>query len=229
MKQKLYSFLTLTFISIAYLQAQDYLITFAGSGAATSVGTVTIENLTQGTSLTMNGSDILHLMGTVTGIETINNNGTGKIVFYPNPMADYTKMQFELPETGETVITLYDISGRKISQKSDLLYNGEHTYKIYGLESGLYYVNINSGKYFYSGKLLCSGSKSSNAKIICENSSEFKEKISDSKGATVETVMQYNTGDRLKLIGTSDIYSTVIIDWSTGVYFLKPKQTRQVA
>jgi len=80
------------------LQAQDYLINFAGEGASTTVSTVKVENLTRGTSLTMNGTDILHLKAVVTGIESAGEDGSGKIVFYPNPMNDLIKMQFFLPQ-----------------------------------------------------------------------------------------------------------------------------------
>lgn len=69
MKLKLYSFLSLLLISIAWLCAQDYLISFVGSGAATTIATVKVENLTQGTNLTMNGSYVLHLKGSIVGIE----------------------------------------------------------------------------------------------------------------------------------------------------------------
>jgi len=40
---------------------QDYLISFAGTGITTAVTTVKVENLTQSTSLTMNGTDVLNL------------------------------------------------------------------------------------------------------------------------------------------------------------------------
>jgi len=54
MKLKLCSFFSLLFISMVWLRAQDYQISFAGSGAATTVATVKVENLTQGTEITMN-------------------------------------------------------------------------------------------------------------------------------------------------------------------------------
>lgn len=221
MRLKFYSFLSLLFISIAFLQAQDYLISFAGSGAATIVETVKVENLTQGTSLTMNGNDVLHLMGTVTGIENVDGNTTGKIIFYPNPMNDFTKMKFALPEPSEAVISLYDISGRKIARKQDLLNKGQHIYEIRGIGEGIYFVRINSGRYSLNGKIISSGSKSSNIKIeytgseVRENILASEEKPVNSKGTTAETVMQYNNGDRLKLTGVADIHSTIITDVPT--------------
>ena len=202
-------------ISMLSLQAQDYLVSFAGSGTSTTVTTIKVENLIQGTSLEINGNDVLHLMGVVTGIETAIDNKTGKIYFYPNPMKDYARMQFDLPETGEVIITLYDLSGRKIVQTQDLLLKGQHTYGIKGVEEGINFIRINSGKYSLNGKLISAGSQSSNPKIeydFTDNIAVSPEKQNDSKGINEENVMQYNTGDRLKLTGISGNYSTVITD-----------------
>jgi uncharacterized protein (TIGR02145 family) len=212
MKFKLSTFLLILSLSTLFLHAQDYLISFAGSGVSTTVTTVKVENLTQRTNLTISGSDVLNLKGTITGIETVSDNETGKITFYPNPMNDYARMKFVLPEPGETMITLHDISGRKIAQKQDLLFKGQHTYGIQGVEEGIYFVKISSGRYSYTGRLLCSESQSKAVKIEYENALALQEKQSDSKGKDTEIIMQYTTGDRLKLTGTSDIYSTVITD-----------------
>lgn len=216
MKFKICTILTLLFVSINNIKAQDYLISFAGLGASTTVDSVKVENLTKGTSLIMNGSDILHLMGSITGIETVIGNGADKIVFYPNPMNDYSRMKFVLPESGETLIALYDISGRKLVQTQELLLKGEHTYEIQGIMEGIYFTRINSGRYSLSGRLISSGSHNSNLKIIHESSGNTEntllsqEKQIDIKGTNAEVMMQYDTGDRLKFIGFSDIYSTVL-------------------
>ena len=43
--------------------AQNYLISFAGSGDTTTVSTVKVENLMTGATLTLNGNEILNLKG----------------------------------------------------------------------------------------------------------------------------------------------------------------------
>ena len=48
--------LTILQFNLAIILAQDYLIDFTGSGESTTVTTVKVENLTQGTSLEMNTS-----------------------------------------------------------------------------------------------------------------------------------------------------------------------------
>ena len=203
------------FISMTNLMAQDYLITFAGEGASNTVGSVKIENLNQGTSSMLNGADILHLKAVVTGIETAGEDGSGNIFFYPNPMKDLTKMQFFMPETGEAVITLYDISGRKIAQKQDLLSQGKQAYQIEGIAQGLFIVMISSDRCRFTGRLLSSGSGNKAARIEYENSLALKEKVSDSKGTASEIIMQYTAGDRLKLTAVSGNYSTIVTDVPT--------------
>lgn len=44
---------------------------FAGTGASTTVTSVRIENLVQGTSREISGTDILHLTQTLTGIKPV--------------------------------------------------------------------------------------------------------------------------------------------------------------
>ena len=206
-----FSSLIMLVLMILNLQAQDYLITFAGNGSSTTVDSVKIENLMQGTKLKMKGSDILRLT-VVTGIEAMNDNETGKISFYPNPMKDYAKMQFVLPEPGETMVSLYDISGREITHTKDLLSGGKHVYLIKGLKAGIYLAKVNSGKYSCCGRLLSSGSQNAGVKIVYENTLALQEKQSDSKGTNEEKIMQYTSGDRLLLKGISGIYSTVVTD-----------------
>ena len=208
----IYALLILPFISMMNLQAQDYLITFTGTGASTDVTTVKVENLTQAKQLEINGTDILHLKAVVTGIETIHNSVSGKIDLYPNPTKDYVRMQFILPEPGETLITIHDLSGRKIAQKQDLLAMGQQTYLIHGIEQGMYFVMVNSGRFDFKGRLISLGSGNSGIRIVYENTLALQEKQTDIKGVEAEVVMLYNTGDRLKLTGISGIYSTVITD-----------------
>ena len=52
-------FLFMQVSSMFRLRAQDYQISFAGSGGSATVDSVFIENLTQGTTLKMKGTDVL--------------------------------------------------------------------------------------------------------------------------------------------------------------------------
>ncbi|MCU0473316.1 MAG: T9SS type A sorting domain-containing protein [Bacteroidales bacterium] len=221
MKLKIFSFVILLFVSVDILKAQDYLISFAGSGASTTVDSVIVENLTQGTYLGMSGNNVLHLVNTLTGVEQVNKNSDRKITFYPNPMEDFTLMKFVLPEDGTAVINMYDISGRKILQTQEYLSEGQHTYRIQVVGNGLYVVTIRSGGYSLSGKFLSTASQPGIAKMVYENTtltqeksdiSKIQEDAFHSKGMSSDTSMQYTDGDRLKFTGSSGIYSTVMTD-----------------
>ncbi|NQU84687.1 MAG: fibrobacter succinogenes major paralogous domain-containing protein, partial [Mariniphaga sp.] len=61
---------------ILNIQAQDFLISFSGSGASTIVEKIKIENLTQGTFLTLPGNTILHLKGDVSVQKSGKNQDT---------------------------------------------------------------------------------------------------------------------------------------------------------
>jgi len=205
----------LVFLSLN-IQAQDYLVTFTGAGASTDVTTVKVENLTQAKQLEINGTDILHLKAVLTDIETINNSKSGKIDIYPNPMKDNARMEFDLSEPGETMITIYDLSGRKIAQKQDLLSNGRHTYGLHGVEQGMYFIKVSSSRFDFRARLISSGSGSSGIIIEYENTLDLQEKQTALKGAEAEVIMQYNTGDILKMTGISGNYSTVVTDVPTA-------------
>jgi len=216
MEKKICTLSIFLFLAIGYIQAQDYLINFSGSGASTSVTSVKVENLTQGTTKTINGDDVLRLMSIVTGVEQISENEKSEVSFFPNPMINSTRLQFILPEEGETVITLYDLSGREICQTKNMLHQGHHFYRIENINEGIYLVKVSSGRNSISGRLVSSGSGQGSAKIEYENSTISLDKKSDSKGFMAEIQMQYNTGDRLKITGQSGNYSTILTDVPTA-------------
>ena len=156
-KIKIYSVFQLFFISVFYLQAQDYLISFTGSGATNTVTTVNVENLTQGKSQTLSGTDVLHLMGTPTGIESGLVVSDRAITIYPNPMTDHSLMEFNLPVPGKTEISLFDISGKEIIKIQEFLPIGQHTYRLQGIGSGFYVVKVRCLNYNICGRIICRG------------------------------------------------------------------------
>ena len=79
------TFFWFLFLAVPALQAQNYLISFTGSGDTTAVSTVKVDNLTSGASVTLNGTDILHLIHSA-GISTPEPSSS-TMEIYPNPMA----------------------------------------------------------------------------------------------------------------------------------------------
>jgi len=199
-------------LTVFFLSAQDYLITFSGSGESTTVSTVIVENMTQGKSLTLNGNDVLHLKSTITEISDLSYTQTEGIQFYPNPMKEFSVMEFAMPEEGVAKVELFDISGRKLTQTQNYLNQGRHSYRITGVGSGIYVLKVTAGNYLYSGKLLSDKKTGEMVNIIYQNTIPFNDNPAHTKSAKSEILMQYNTGDFLKFTATGGEHKSVKVD-----------------
>lgn len=209
---------TLVTICICYtltVNAQNYLIYFAGTGASTIVTSVKVENLNAGTFLTLNGNDVLHLTGT-TDIYSPENKQSSGIRIYPNPMTENSLIEVEPPVEGEAVIAIYDLTGRQLIQRRDFIEKTGQGFRLSGLKDGLYLISVKGARYQISEQLLSKTKSGGNISIEKVNgnthSGNGKKLKTDCKGVQTTVDMQYTTGDILKFTGTSGIYSTVITE-----------------
>lgn len=211
---KKFTLLLSLLFALVSIQAQDYLINFAGTGASTTIGTVTVEDLTQGKSISLSGSEVLHLLGTYTGVNTIPDNDNA-LRIYPNPTTDYSTIEFVSTATGTANIELFDITGKRVVASQNTLIIGNHSYKVSGLRSGIYSVRILSPAYIYTGKLISNGAPNSDVKLSYLGNSAIPVTSKMLKSASAEKTMQYITGDRLKFTAASGNYSTLMTDIPT--------------
>lgn len=201
-------------LCVLKVNAQDWLITFEATGATTSLATVQVENLTAGTSLTLNGSDILHLT-VLTGINSIGSAQSSKIKIYPNPMNGNSVLQISPPVAGESIISVVDMAGKLVYKIPVYLENQTQEFTFSGLKSGFYLISVKGSNYQYSGKLLSNNKGSgtiSLEKITNNKAIAEKKTITDSKGELATVDMNYIIGDRLKFTGKFEKYSTVKMD-----------------
>jgi uncharacterized protein (TIGR02145 family) len=205
--------LSLLFVVVS-LQAQDYLISFAGKGASTSIDNIQVENLTQNKRVSLSGTEVLHLVATNTGINPILDIDDA-LRIYPNPTNGYSIIDFVATAFGTTKIELFDITGKRVVSDQNTLTVGTHSYQISGLGSGIYTVKIYSQAFTYTGKLVCNGEPNSNAKINYIGNIVIPVTAEKLKSASAEKIMQYTTGDRLKITSKSGNYSTIITDVPT--------------
>jgi len=213
---KRFTFTISLLFAIVSSQAQDYLINFAGSGASNTIGSVIVENLTQGKSVTLNGTEALHLVSTITGTSPMMFDIENALRIYPNPMTDKSKIDFVATASGKVAIEFFDIAGKRVVEVQNTLITGTHSFQVSGLQSGIYTMKISAQAYTYTGKLISSSENNSNVKIIyLGGNSEIPITTKKLKSATTEKVMQYTKGDRLKFKGTSGNYSTIITDTPT--------------
>jgi len=200
--------------------AQTYNITFTGTGASASVATVTVENLTEGTSVSFNGSQLLHLNMIVTNINSIESKKSSQIMIYPNPTTDNSVIQIYPPAEGNAAITVSDMNGKQLAQIQCYLENCIQEFRLSGINSGLYIISVKGRTYQYSGKLLCNGKSNRTISIekVSNNIQVADKKVSNagSKAYNPPVDMAYTTGDWLKFTGISGNYSTVITDIPTS-------------
>jgi uncharacterized protein (TIGR02145 family) len=205
-------------LTVPKANAQTYLISFAGTGASTTVSSVKVDNLTEGTSLTLNGSDILRLNFT-TGINSINDNQSSELNIYPNPMTDNSTLEIYPPVSGDATIFVYDMTGKLITQLQSKLEKGLQEYHLSGLKSGSYLISIVGSTYKYSGKLLVNSKETGRISVekVSNNQAVYDKKVkANLKGLQSTVDMSYTTGDRLLFVGLSGNYSTVKIDIPTS-------------
>jgi uncharacterized protein (TIGR02145 family) len=216
---KTYTVLFLLVFGAIRIFAQNYQINFAGTGTSSSVDSVTIENMTQCKSLTIHGSEILNLLGTVgiTNGTAICNNSMS---IQPNPMNGSCILNFDAIAPGYATIELYGMTGIRILQVQELLSSTRHSFSLTGIKSGVYILKIRSDKYTYSTKVICNNLSSGIAEIKHIQASPvlnrpnallIAEKSLNHYGSLSSADMQYSEGDRLKLTGKSGVCKTVVI------------------
>ena len=211
MKKKI-TILLLTIFATANIYSQNYNISFAASGASTTIGTVKVDNLTQNTSLTLNGNDILHL-GPV-GINETEYN-TNNPMIYPNPMYGKAELSFYAEQEVDLQISIVEITGKEVLQIDKKLQKGNHKFSLSGLKQGIYFVNIKGQSYSYSLKLISQNSNQYENPALkylgYENDTTGK-----LKNTNTTVNMPYNNGDRLLFKGISVNYSNIITDIPTS-------------
>jgi uncharacterized protein (TIGR02145 family) len=197
-----------TFIGIALMtlvsviQSQDYSLRFAGAGLATRIDSVHIVNLTRGGMLTIPGSQALHLRGI---------SIPGEILFHPNPMENYSFMDFESTEAGPVRIAVYDISGRLVTETGQQLPSGLHTFRISGLPGGVYLVKVNSSGYSSFGKLVAADYNNDQPAICYENSVE-RTGLTAGPGRPSKSDISWREGDMMKFTFVSGNRHVTLVD-----------------
>ena len=195
--------------------AQNYLISFIGTGASTTVSTVKVDNLTKATTLSITGSDILHLT-VATAVNPVKDNQSSQIKIYPNPMTDNSTLEIFPPVAGNAVITVLDMTGKQVAQTQSYLEHLKQSFRLSGIKKGFYLINVKGNNYKLSERLL--SNSRSNGTISIEKVNNIIQAIdkkaekAGSKGTQATIDMEYTTGDRLKFTGTSGNYSTIKID-----------------
>jgi uncharacterized protein (TIGR02145 family) len=193
-------------VAFTSIQSQNYQISFTASGSASSIDSIYVENLTQGTTLMLNGDDVLHLVVNV-GIPSFSDNQDNMLMF-PNPMTETTLLEFNSSVSGQLEAEIFSMNGTLIAKQSLSLQDGLNQIEISNLQTGFYTVMLSSADRQVSGKLI-SMSHSKGKPVIRHLSSEQVFDSGDLKSTKNLVQMQYNDGERILFKAYSGNYKRV--------------------
>ncbi len=208
-------FFSFVILFLFELRSQDYLIEFAGTGTGT-IDSVQVENLTQGSSLTLSGADVLYLRAIVSDIKTFDYAQYSDMRLYPNPVTEKCKVELDVMTQNNYVVEIFNVAGQLVAHQHAVLSQGIHAWEISGLNRGLYDVSIKSAGHSYHGKIisLSQHKESTQISYLGQSASSYPLRSLKNTGSPVQ--MQYNEGDRLKFTAFHGYSRTLLTDVPTG-------------
>lgn len=198
---------------------QNYLIAFAATGDTTDIESITVENLTKGTSLLLAKDELLRLSSTVD--VSVDRYAEALIRIYPNPSQGISYMEFRSVNAGKVRLSLCDINGRQVSGWEGTVEEGIQKFGIRSASRGVYLLRIESGGLISMARFINSGNGGGSNEISYSGYAGELQKADKNptdriKGGAVERVMLYSTGDKLRYTAKSKYYFTVFADVPTG-------------
>ena len=208
------STLSITLLSLSFLLcstfsafAFDYNISFTASGASTSIDYVTVQNLTQGTTVTVPaGSGLV-----ATAINQVAASDES-LHIYPNPIQNKATVSYYANIGGNTQINVFGVDGRSLVGMSKNLNIGINKFDL-TLPRGAYTLQINENGKQHTAKIL---SQSNSAARIEFTANENTILNGAQKVKTTTVPMQYNFGDLLLFKAYSGNYVSILTDILSG-------------
>lgn len=204
LSQALFIALFIGFTSLSRLNATDYTISFTASGAATTISSVEVQNLTQSTNIIVPAGAPVNLTNT-TAIPQLKYDDY-KLKVYPNPITDKANVNFYSEFGGITDIVVFGIDGKSVVRYSRNLPMGINEFKL-TLPKGFYGLHINQNGIVHYATVISQTNQQAQIEFTdCEiSNTNTKQKI----GNSVIT-LGYNNGDNILLKGYSGDLCTII-------------------
>ncbi len=202
----------LVFIMFSFtIYGQDIIINFTGEGASANVDIVEIVNLSNCTSIEVQGNSSLNLSDYSTIVEEPGNFKSILIQTYPNPFESFTYIKYYVKERDKVKISVSDIAGKTVAEYNREMTSGMHLCKFIPNNAGIFFITVSGTDFLHSSKVICINNLSQNAELTYQeqNPEKFFEK--SNKNLNTED-FSFTEGDMLKLKGVSGNYTTVITD-----------------
>ncbi len=207
-------FVSLLLASTIFLNAQNYLIGFEGTGASVTVDSIQVTNLMRGTTLTVKSGHYLKLVSVQTSLNRFQAEEQNVMKIYPNPMQAIATVEFSVTGKDATIVEVLDMSGLVLAHYSAFLEVGAHKVQLSGLNEGIYTITLSNDGKLVSQKVVSHASVSSSASISYVGFSQVKKASDLLKGAVLEQEMLFAAGDRFLMKGfaAEATYANTVID-----------------
>ena len=219
--------LTLCFTALYAQETTEFTFTFKAEGDAATVQSVTVENLSKGTSVVnMPGNETLYLITRLTtGIDKPDNKTElSSPVIYSAP-GGTSNVEFNLQKAGDVHMSIYDMSGKLRKQTIQRLTPGFYAFSLPSMEKGIYALSIQTNGNAWAGKWVSMENRnfdsSDNIKMI--NSAALNSSVSRTDGSAAftrvahEYELECDDNDILRITGTSGNYKTILtaVPWKS--------------
>jgi uncharacterized protein (TIGR02145 family) len=189
--------------------ALDYTITFTASGASSTVGSVIVQNLTKGTTVTVPSGNTLNLTNVATSLNELIGNDQG-ISISQSPLQGKSTLSFYAKQAGNVQISIFGMDGKNVMGCSENLTEGTNSFLI-SLPKGAFAIKVTGNGYFYTTKTLNISESESKPEIAFLGNKENDASVRQ-KAKSVVTPMLFAEGDRLLFKGLSGDFGTVVLD-----------------
>jgi len=136
-------------------KAQDLYRSFTSTdlnGNNITIDSITATNLTSGDIVKLAGTETLVLKSSTTGFNDISTEM--KLSAIPNPFENYTTLSFSLEKEEHVLIRLLTVSGKVAVSFRNNLTPANYKFKVSGPKAGMYILNISTGSFNRSLKII---------------------------------------------------------------------------
>jgi uncharacterized protein (TIGR02145 family) len=207
MKKTALLIMLILFYTIAF--TQDITISFQPKVSGTTIDSVVVLNQRTGQKVKLIGNESL----TLTKVTSVNDIPFTSFegLLYPNPCIGRAEVNFATTMNQEVKVSVYNMSGQLLNTKSQFLMPGQHRFKIYFPENGIYNVTVLKNDGSLSSKAVCMKPEVTKCGIDYTGT-DYKDLI---KNAVVGKTLSYAQGDILNCSAYSGKNNTIIADSPT--------------
>jgi uncharacterized protein (TIGR02145 family) len=220
--------LMIVMIMGAMAQKPTMVLTFTADSNAQHVplNSILIENLTQGSDTMLYAPDTVLVLDYILGTdenEIIGNNIFTLFQNFPNPVKDKTIISINLQETGNILLMVNDVMGRKLIQQEYHLDSGRHSFTFIPGKESIYFFSVRSKDQIQTIKILNSPSHANGSENYSLNYNGQQADFFKHKSTNNLNTFVFNLGDKLKYKASTIMGDRVITSSPTSdrIYYFR--------